>query len=362
MRSTTCLVAATILAAGWTSAHAEEEEAPDKDSKEPLSFAGRVFVRAVAQSIESELWEGELLLDSARLAVNYDWKQKARVKVSIEAAGGVEVKDAFIELAVAKHLTVQAGRFKLPLSALEQASAWTLPTIDRGAVADVLGDGVTLTGRRDGIQATWAKGERGPRVMVALSQSLSTDGLDPARAISDGAGVAATVRAEQDFCPDIRVGLFASNREVIDGSTARRYWAGGADLEVDLAEVKRGLRLWADVIGGQSHLGAAAAGRERTTFVAAQAAAGWRLGGKKKNKKYVEPFALASYFNPSVDRKGDDIAEVAGGVAGGMWKRWRTQAQVSVVNARGLRPAGLGGALVDVNDAVTITVQLGAAF
>jgi hypothetical protein len=351
MRTMPFVAAATLLAAGVGDVHADEEDAPKEG--EPLSFAGRVFTRFTASSIEGEPWEGEVALDSARIAVNYIWKEKVRTKVAIEAAGGVEVKDAFVDLLAGHGVSVRAGFFKVPISSVENASAWTLPTIDRGVVADILSEGITLTGRRDALQATWAAGERGPRVIAALSQSMSTDDLDPARALADGGGLAATVRLEQDFCPEIRVGLVGSTRETIDGATVDRYWAGGADVELDLEDAGLGLRLWGDVLAGDSHFG---------TFTSAQVAAGWRFGGKKKNKKYVEPFALAAYFNPSIDRKRDDVAEVAAGVAAGRWKRWRGQGQVSYVNAKGFRPAGLGGELVDVNDALSVTLQLGAAF
>ncbi|HUQ08531.1 MAG TPA: hypothetical protein VM261_38835 [Kofleriaceae bacterium] len=351
MRTLPYVAAAILVAAGAGDVHADEEDAPKED--EPLSFAGRVFTRFTATTIDSEPWEGELALDSARLAVNYVWKEKVRTKVAVEAAGGVSVKDAFVDLKLGDGLSLRAGHFKIPISSLEQASAWTLPTIDRGVVADVLSEGITLTGRRDAVQLTWEGGERGPRVMVAASQSMSTDDLDPARSLSDGGGVAATLRVEQAFCPGIRVGVVGSNRETIDGATVDRFWAGGADVEVDLEDAGLGLRLWADALVGESHLG---------TFATAQVAGGWRFGGRKKNKKYVEPYLLGSFYNPSIDRKRDDVSEIIAGVAAGRWKRWRGQGQFSYVNAKGFRPAGLGGALVDVNDALTVTLQLGAAF
>lgn len=360
MRSMPFVAAATLLAAAAGSVRADEEEAPKEG--EPLSFAGRVFTRFSASTVESAPWQGEVALDSARVAANYVWKEKLRTKVAIEAARGVEVKDAFVDLKLGRGVSVRAGHFKLPISALENASAWTLPTIERGVVAEALEDGITLSGRRDAVQVSWRVTDEGPRVIAAVSQSTATDGTDPARALADGAGIAAALRVEHDLCPDLRVGVVASNRETIDGTRVARHWAGGADVELDLKDAGLGLPLWADVLVGQSHLGAAAAGRERTTFVATQAAAGWRFGGAKKNKPYVEPFVLGGFLNPSIDRKRDDVTEVIAGVAAGRWKRWRGQGQVSVVNARGFRPAGLGGALVDINDAVTATLQLGAAF
>lgn len=361
MRTMPFMAAAMTLAAGVGEVHADGDDEPKAD-EEPLSIGGRVFTRYTATSIEGEPWEGEVALDSARVTVNYLWKEKVRTKVSVEAAGTAKVKDAFVELDADHGISVRAGHYRIPISSLENEGEWTLPTIDRGVVAKALSDGITLTGRRDAVEVTWEAAETGPRVMAAVSQSVSTDDLDPARALSDGGGIAATLRVEHDVVPGVRIGAIGSNRETIDGTTARRYWAAGSDAQVDLEEQGLGLRLWADVLVGTSHLGAAAALRESTTFVAAQVAAGWRFGGEKKNKPYIEPYLLGGFMNPSIDKKRDDVSEIIGGVAAGRWKRWRGQGQLSYVNARAFRPPGLGGALVDVNDAITVTVQLGAAF
>ena len=97
---------------------------------------------------------------SARLAARYQWKDRMRVKLSIEAADKVAVRDAYVALAAADALQITAGRAKLPITVIERASAWTLPTIERGAVAIVLEDGLGLTGRRDGASAEWSPSAR----------------------------------------------------------------------------------------------------------------------------------------------------------------------------------------------------------
>lgn len=339
---------ATLVVVQVRSARAEDEEEAPK-GKEPLSIAGRVFTRFTAASIESSPWTGELALDSARVGINYVWKEKLRTKVSLEAANGPEVKDAFVELDAGRGVTVRGGHFKLPVSAIEQASAWTLPTIDRGVVADILADGMALTGRRDAAQVAWSC--TCMTVTAIVSQSMTTLGLDPARAVADGAGIAATLRVERAFAYGVKAAVFGSNREVVHNMTlVDRYWAGGADAEIDFEP----LRLWADALVAEGPFG---------TSVAAQLLGGWRFGGKKKNKTYVEPFVLGAMFNPSIEKKGDQVIETALGVAGGRWKRWRAQAQLAVVDADIVnQPADLGGDLIAIPKAVTFGVQLGAAF
>jgi hypothetical protein len=345
MKPSLLFVMAASLAAGTAYAD-DEEEAPKGD--DPLSIAGRVFTRFTATSIEDSPYTGELALDSARIGVNYTWKDKVRTKVSLEAANGPEVKDAFVEIDAGSSVTVRAGHFKIPISAIEQSSTWTLPTIDRGVVADILADGMTLTGRRDAVQASWSC--TCMTVIATVSQSVTTLGEDPARTLSDGAGLAATLRVEREFAYGVKAGVVGSNREVVHGGVVDRYWAGGADAEVDYEQ----LRLWADALVAQGPFG---------TSAAAELTGGWRFGGKKKNKKYVEPFVLAAHFNPDIDHKGDGVTQGALGLAGGRWKRWRAQTQASVVRADiGEQPGNLGGDMIAVPKAVTFTMQLGAAF
>lgn len=328
----------------------------------PVTLGGRVFARAEASETDLVPWTGELSLASARLGASYRWKDRLRVKVALEAAGGASVRDAFVETWPGGGVAVRAGRFKGLASVIERESAWTLPTIGRGAIAEVLEDGITLSGRRDGLQVAWAPAGGEVRMLAVLSQSMSTTGEAPARPLSDGGGVAAALRGEVALCPGLRLGVVGSNREVNYVNDVRRYWAGAVDAEVDLRDAGLGLRLWADVVVGESHLGATTAGDPVTGFVAGQLIAGWRFGGAKKGKPYVEPYLLGAYLNPSWQVRRDDVTDAVVGVAAGRWKRWRGQAQLSVVNARARRPGGLAGVGVDLDDRVTASLQLGAAF
>lgn len=332
----------------------------DEDVLGPFELGGRVFVGGEARSADGGPWLGRLDLESARLAVGYRWKERLRLKVSIEAAGSVSLRDGFLELR-ARPFALRAGRFKLPISAVERASAWTLPSIGRGAVAAVLEDGIALTGRRDGAQATWHP--FGPvRIALAVSQSIATTGDESARPLADGAGLTATARAELAATRGVRIGVAGSSREVNDVGEIHRYWAAGVDLELDLADHGLPLRAWGDVLVGTSHLGAATDGDPSTGFAAAQAVVGWRFGGRKRGKVYAEPFARGGYLDPDRDAARDGVGDVAAGIAAGVWKRWRAQAQVSLVAVDAERPAGLAGAGADIDDETAISVQLGAAF
>jgi hypothetical protein len=365
MRTLLLLLLVPAVAHAEDKAKKPKEAKAAKDEKPPdelFELSGRAFARSESQSVDSAPWQHELKLDSARLGVSYRFKNKLRVKVTGELAGDFEVKDAYIDLDGPSGLDVRAGYFKVPISVIENASAWDLPVTDRGAVAKIVEDGLGLSGRRDGVMVDWESPSQLVKVGVMLSQSAAVDGTDPARPLADGGGLMVTARAEAALCTWGRLGAHVSNRETNYVADAHRYWAAGADAEIDLADWGKGLRLWADVIAGQDHFFAITRDQTHATFTSAQLVAGWRLGGEKKNAWYAEPFVAGSYFNPSIELKRDEILDAIAGVNGGRWKRWRVQGQVEVVTAKGLRPSGLGGVGRDINDAVKAVVQLGAAF
>lgn len=343
----------------------QSAKADDKAAKaeEPLEISGRVFARSESSSVDSAPWLHELKLDSARIGASYRWKNKVRVKAAVELAGGPDVKDAYVDVDGPNGLDVRAGYFKVPISVIENASAWDLPTVDRGALAEVVEDGLGLSGRRDGVMVDWESDAGDALLGVMLSQSAAVDGQDPARPLADGGGVMATLRGELQVCACARLGAHVSNRETtINQANINRYWAGGVDLQYDLDPAAGGLRLWVDVIGGQGHYYALSRGEAQTTFVSAQGIAAWRAGGRKKHTQYVEAFAGGGYFNPSIALKGDDVMNAMAGVNGGLWKRWRVQGQLEVVSARGLRPNHLAGLDRNVNDQIKGVIQLGSAF
>ena len=342
----------------------DAKEAAERKAGDTLEVHGRVFTRATATKEETALgpgeWTNEFSLASARIGVDYQWREKVRAQVEYETTRD-SLRDAFIELTLGHGLRLRAGRIKLPIGAIEQTSTWTLPTIDRGMVADVLADGLGMTGRSSALELRWRdEGPWRPTVTVTVAQGVRTTGGEQPGAIEDGGALTVAARAEVSPCL-AQIAVVGASRVVNYGSAAARFWNAGLEVELDLEPISRGLRLWGDVHYGTSHLGAAVLADADRPFAAAELVAGYRFGGLDKNARYVEPFVGAGWFNPIADRKGDDTTEVVVGVAGGLWKRWRAQAQFGYQNAKSLRPAGLLGT-ADVNDRQRVTLQLGAAF
>lgn len=342
----------------------DAKEAAERKTGDTLEIHGRVFARGTATKEETALgpgqWVGALSLDSARFGFEYQWREQVRAEVSYEATRD-SLRDAYVELRLAHGLRLRAGRMKLPIGAIEQTSTWTLPTIDRGMVADVLADGIGLTGRRSAVELRWRhEGPWRPTLTVAIAQGVQIGGDEQPGALEDGGGLTVAARAEVSPCLT-QVAVVGASRVVNYGSAVARFWNLGLELEVDLAPIARGLRVWGDANYGTSHLGVAVLQDADRPFAAAELVAGYRFGGADKNARYVEPYLGAGWFNAIADRKRDDTAEVVVGVAGGLWKRWRGQAQFAYQNAKSLRPAGLLGD-ADVNDRQRVTLQLGMAF
>lgn len=334
--------------------------ANDSDSPwDNLELSGRVYFRAEGYHEDGNDWLAQLSLPSARLGVKYKWKDRLAAKVSFEVRGSV--RDAYLDVALSPCLTLRAGRFKLPASAIERTSTWTLPSIDRPLGSDVLGGGLGVVGRNIGAGLIWDPGTGvKPKVELMISQPFDIAGLPTAagpRLLSEYGGVGVTLRGELEPVKDVVVGAFAQTRTVNDGhGPIDRYWTGGVDLEAE----RGGLRVWADAIGGTSQFGVT---DDPTPFVVAQAVAGWRHGGRKPGKRYVEPFVAGAYVNPDAHRKSNEVVQVAGGVAAGRWKRYRGQLQLAQRSNTGDQPtADLGGIDATFYDRLTVTAQLSAAF
>lgn len=344
---------------------AEKKVKADKKRRtgDTLEVTGRVFARGTASSEDSGAWQSDLGLASARLGVDYQWRQKLRAEISYELTKS-SLRDAYVQLELGHGLRLRAGRFKLPVGAIEQTSAWTLPTIDRGMVADILADGIAATGRRSALGLRWRAPERGairPSVEVVVAQLRKLGGGDTDALVGDGGGLTVAARAEVQVRRRYTVALTGESRNVDFVNRVERFWTGSLEAELDLADAGYGLRVWGDLVVGQSHFARARYGVADAPFLAGHLIAGYRLGGADRSKSYVEPYLGVGWFNPTLDHKRDDVSEVTVGVAGGLWKRWRLQAQFAYQNAKSARPAGLRFDK-DVNDELTITTQVSTAF
>jgi hypothetical protein len=194
-------------AAALAAARKQKKKAKDEAKRkqgDTLEVHGRVFARGAAAKEETALgagaWTSELTLASARIGVDYQWREQLRAKLSYEAAKS-SVRYAYVELDHDHGLRLRAGRMKLPVGAIEQTSSWTLPTIGRGMVADVVADGLGATGRRSAMELRWkSKGPARPSVTLAVAQGVRTAGGQQPGLVDEGGGLTVAARVGVEPC------------------------------------------------------------------------------------------------------------------------------------------------------------------
>ena len=201
----------------------EAAKAEKKRTGDTLEVTGRVFARMTASSEDSAAWQSDLGLASARIGVDYQWREKLRAEVSYEAKNS-SLRDAYVQLELGHGFRIRAGRFKLPIGTVEQTAAWTLPTIDRGMTADILNDGIAVTGRRSAVGLRWRKpGPWRPTVEVAVAQRTGLIDGDQDALLSDQAGLTVVARAEVQACEMYTVAIAGSSRSLDSDSGSRLY-------------------------------------------------------------------------------------------------------------------------------------------
>ncbi|WP_375766441.1 hypothetical protein NR798_32785 [Archangium gephyra] len=110
---------------------------------------GRVFARVSAD--EREQYARSLSIASARVGLAASLPH-VEAEVTADLSSKSLLKDAFVRVADGKkRLRLYGGQFKAPFLARELESAWRLPVIRRGLVADYLEDTHNLGGRRLGL-------------------------------------------------------------------------------------------------------------------------------------------------------------------------------------------------------------------
>lgn len=275
----------------------------------------------------------DIVLDSARLSLLYqslDRWLSAEVEVEVSDPDQVELRDAYME-AEQGFFSAKAGNFKLPGSAIELESAWTLPSPRRGFVNELLEGYLDVAGRRPGVQVKLrADGGIEPTLVLGVFQgSVVVDHVGDDRdtellqeASLDAQSWAARGQIELG---KLDLGVFFEHRV---GSPAplrtEHYPVVGADAVFDEELGDVGLRLWLDGQVGESfyrHVDAIEDGDP--WFLAARAIAAVRYGGTKDEMPYSEVFVAGGMLDPDLDVTADWARELSGGFNFGYWDRAR---------------------------------------
>ena len=288
--------------------------------------------------------------------------------IEVEVTKKPDLRDGFIQ-AKNKHLMLRAGQFKMPGSAIETASPWTLPFVRRGFLHTLLVDGLDSPWRRPGVMVRW-RGSRllRPELSAAVYQGLvvTSEGLERDKDLifaqsSSAQGLIG--RAQIDPADGVQVGAYYDHRVGTPGILrTAHFWLAGADLVVERPFAGGGLRLWVDGMAGATwfeHPSKPDDGQD-TTFLSARAIVAWRIGGTEPEAGYVEFYGTFGGLDPDTEVTADFAYEVAGGVNVGLWQRCRVSLQGEVYRTERNFPPGYFLGLDP--DHFALLAQLGVTF
>jgi len=346
-----------------------------------VELKGRIFVLGELQRAEVTVVDPsiglattdrstlDLTVASVRPSLRWQAPQKwLTAVIEVEVTRKPDMRDGYVQ-AKHKQLTLRAGQFKMPGSAIETASPWALPMVRRGFMHTLLVDALDNAWRRPGLMLRW-RGQYALRPeisagvfqgVVVTSESMERDkDLIVAQSLSAQSLIA---RAQIEPLSGVEVGAYYNYRV---GTPAilqtDRYWTAGADLVVDRTFAAGGLRVWMDGTAGATwfeHPSKADDG-EGATFLAARSILAWRFGGVEAEQIYVEPYATFGVLDPDTQVVADLALEAAVGLNVGLWQRCRVSAQGEVYRTERNFPPGYFLGLDP--DHVAALLQVGVTF
>jgi hypothetical protein len=347
-----------------------------------LEIHGRLFARATLSTRPVEgapaIKALDFSLPSARLGFKYQSPLKwLSAEMEAELTSRTPIRDGFVQ-ARKRFFTVKAGQFKVPISAIELESAFSLPTVDRGLLHDYLLDVLQVGGRRLGasVELHDRDTDTGLRPTLTLAGFQgSTVGQDGTfRDIEDETLRGQSFAARVELRPgDFTFGLSYEHRVgpervlVVDEggvlapalgrpsgckeACSAHYYTFGADAGVDAEFSGTGLRLWLDGLAGRSWFESSfkrmnpanALEPSFPVFGSVRAIAAFRVGGMTRRDVYVEPYAMAGLLDPDLSYGKDHVTEWMLGVNVGRWKLARVGLEGSIQRGAARLPRDFNG-------------------
>lgn len=343
----------------------DADDAPAKAKKHKLDFGARIFVRSAMLKTGDEPTTGQSKLQSARAGFDYR-AGDVRAQLEVEVADKAKIKDAYVQLRLSDvpKVDVRAGNFKMPFSAIQGESIWTLPMADRGLVDNVLVKRLQVAGRAVGGMVSLDLG--GPHHLTFRAgafQGLNDAGDPLVVTADDGFAQDGVVRASFRPVHGVEIGASASVRSgalIVAPIQVQRAYAAELDASADLAAGPGRIRAWLEVMIGTSWLvGGMMPNHDLTRFLEARSIVAYRLGGASRRARYVESYVLAGTVDPDRIITRDYVREIAGGVTYGASDIWRIQLELEAYRFGDNAPLGIAELAVAPVDSLAFLLQLG---
>jgi hypothetical protein len=376
----------------------------DEDKYGHLEIHGRVFARAGLSTREDRGSTGDgprvrvnaldLSLPSARIGFEYQSPLKwLSAEMEAELSGKPKLKDAYAR-ARKRWVTVKAGQFKVPISAIELESAFSLPTVDRGLIHDFLTDVLQVGGRRLGMSVDVhdRDAETGLRPTLTLGAFQGSTELDGVVVDIEGQTLRGqSYAARLELKPgDLTFGVSFEHRtgpervlavptngtppylgrpSACKEACSAHYYTFGADAALDTEMSGTGLRLWLDALAGRSWIESEekrlapsrALEAAFPVFGTLRGVAAFRIGGMTRRAFYIEPYGSAGVLDPDLSYGKDHLTEWVLGVNVGRWKLARVGLEGNLIRGAERLPADLGGYPQDP-DRMSLMLQGAVAF
>ena len=356
---------------------AEPVQAPDAvpegDEEKPSFRWTRVrlngrFVGWWRSVRQNDLSESELDVDNARLTLHWRPARWLRGQLEYDFAMNRQLKDAFL-LVRTDLLSFRGGQFKPPFSVVAMDSRWDLPVSERGQLDSILRDSMGIIGRRPGFQVGYQPrgGDAQAFLGVFRASSVRGDriGADSFNNHADDWAPKLTGRVQHER-RRLRLGLSGDYRpaEPLPGDGYQHFWTLGADAAWRQRQKQGGWRLWGEGFVGSSWQDSHPFDGVSATFVAGQAIAAWRYGGRDRHAFYVEPYAQLSVLDPDTNVRNDLLWEAGGGVNVGRWDQVRVTVEVRRRDVGANAPPSLGLVFIDAPpfSRTQLVLQLGGVF
>ena len=338
-----------------------------KKKKKKLEFSGRLFVRgAVTRAAPATDWTGQGSVTSARAKADFR-SHGMHAELQIEFAGKARLKNAYIQLPLVDgtaRIDVRAGQFKMPFSAIERESLWSLPTADRGLLHNVLAKRLQVAGRSVGAMIiVELPGVVPAKLEAGVFQGFDDAGTPLASTSSDRFGQDLVLRGSVKPVHGLEIGAAGEARvgQLIEVPVViRRGYAAEIDATIEATVGPGLLRIWLEgMIGTSWIVGGMSPGHELTRFLETRGVVAYRIGGEKKHR-YGELYAQAGALDPDRIVSGDRLVEIASGITYGLNDVWRVQAEAEVWRIADAAPLGIAQFAVAPGNTTTILLQLGA--
>jgi hypothetical protein len=342
---------------------AVEDDQPKDKKHDKVELTGRIFTRAALHDENSAGFAGQLSLQSARGGIDYRTKY-LRAQLEVELANKAAIKDAYAQLRLADEpkLDIRAGNFKMPFSAIQLESIWTLPMADRGLVDNVLTKRMQVAGRAIGAMVSADLGITELRLGVFQGRDDADEPLEVTAA--DGLGQDIVLRGSVKPTHGIELGASGSVRSgaLLNAPPVIEHaYAGELDVAIDQPAGPGQVRAWVEGMIGTSWLtGVTIPNHHRTRFLETRAIGAYRIGGGGKHDAYGELYVLGAVLDPDRILTDDLVAELTGGISYGMGNVWRVQFEAERWMFGDNAPLGIAELAVMSTDSTTLLVQLGA--